>query len=78
MTLLRARWLGRLPYQEAWDLQRAFHDARACGRSGEDYLLLLEHPHTYTVGTGGDAANVLASAEELARLGAEVLRVDRG
>ena len=78
MTLLRARWLGRVPYQEAWDLQRAVHDGRASGRAGDDYLLLLEHPPTYTIGTGGDAGNILASREELARLGAELLRVDRG
>ena len=78
MSVLRARWLGRMPYQEAWDLQRAFHEGRASGRAAADYLLLLEHPPTYTIGTGGDAAHVLASPEELARLGAEVLRVDRG
>ena len=76
--MLRARWLGRMPYQEAWDLQRAFHEGRASGRAATDYLLLLEHPPTYTIGTGGNAANVLAAPEELARLGAEVLRVDRG
>ncbi len=78
MTLLRARWLGRVPYREAWDLQRAFHEGRASGRTAADHLLLLEHPPTYTIGTGGEAAHVLASPEELARLGAEVLRVDRG
>ncbi len=78
MSVLRARWLGRMPYQEAWDLQRAFHEGRASGRAADDYLLLLEHPSTYTIGTGGDASHVLASPEELARLGAEVLRVDRG
>lgn len=78
MTLLRARWLGRMPYQEAWDLQRAFHEGRASGRVAADYLLLLEHPPTFTLGTGGDAGNVLTSSEDLARLGAEVLRVDRG
>ncbi|MFH1329930.1 MAG: lipoyl synthase [Actinomycetota bacterium] len=76
--MLRARWLGRMPYQEAWDLQRAFHEGRASGRAAADYLLLLEHPPTYTIGTGGNAANVLATPEELARLGAEVHRVDRG
>jgi lipoic acid synthetase len=76
--MLRARWLGRMPYQEAWDLQRAFHEGRSSGRASADYLLLLEHPHTYTVGRGGDAANVLASPEELARLGAELHHVDRG
>ena len=44
MSRLRARWLGRLPYAEAWDLQRAIHDGRASGRTADDYLLLLEHP----------------------------------
>jgi lipoyl synthase len=78
VSLLRARWLGRVPYREAWDLQRAVHDGRASGRATDDYLLLLEHPPTFTLGTGAEAANVLTSAEELARLGAEVLRVDRG
>jgi lipoic acid synthetase len=78
VSLLRARWLGRMAYREAWDLQRAFHEGRASGRTGNDYLLLLEHPHTYTVGRGGDAAHVLASPEELSRLGAEVHHVDRG
>ncbi len=36
MSVLRARWLGRMPYQEAWDLQRAFHDGRASGRAAAD------------------------------------------
>jgi hypothetical protein len=67
-----------MPYREAWDLQRAFHRGRASGRAADDYLLLLEHPPTFTLGTGGDAAHVLTAPGELARLGAEVLRVDRG
>jgi lipoic acid synthetase len=78
VTLLRARWLGRVPYPEAWDLQRALHEGRASGRAAADYLLLLEHPPVYTVGRAGDGANLLASPEELARLGAEVHHVDRG
>ncbi len=78
MSLLRARWLGRMPYQEAWDLQRAFHEGRASGRAADDYLLLLEHPHTYTVGRSGDDSNLLVSPEELGRLGAELHHVDRG
>jgi lipoic acid synthetase len=78
VTLLRARWLGRLPYQEAWDLQRALHEGRAGGRTADDYLLLLEHPPTYTMGRAGSPANLLVSPEELARLGAELHHVDRG
>ncbi|WKZ83340.1 MAG: lipoyl synthase [Acidimicrobiia bacterium] len=78
MTRLRARWLGRLPYEEAWDLQRALHEGRVAGRTEDDYLLLLEHPHVYTVGRFSDGANVLITPEFAAAVGAEIHRVDRG
>ena len=52
--MLRARWLGRVPYHEADQLQRALHD-----RAADDYLLLLEHPHVYTLGTTADPEHVL-------------------
>jgi lipoic acid synthetase len=78
VTLLRARWLGRLPYDEAWDLQRAMHQGRVTGRTPDDYLLLLEHPPVYTVGRFGNPSNLLVSEEALAVLGAEFRRVDRG
>jgi lipoic acid synthetase len=53
-SALRVRWLGRVDYREAADLQRALHE-----RSEQDHLLLLEHPHTYTLGTRADPAHVL-------------------
>jgi len=77
VTQLRVRWLGRLPYEEAWDLQRSFHEGRVNGRHANDYLLLLEHPHTYTVGRFSDGGNLL-SAESAVAMGAEVHKVDRG
>ena len=77
-ALLRARWLGRLPYEEAWDLQRALHEGRVEGRTPDDYLLLLEHPHVYTVGRFSSGSNVLVSPEAAAAVGAEIHRVDRG
>lgn len=43
-----------------------------------DTLLLLEHPHTYTLGRRGKHSDILASPTELARLGVEVRRADRG
>ena len=76
--LLRTRWLGRMAYREAWDLQRAFWEGRRNGRSDADYLLLVEHPHVYTVGRNGDGSHLLASAERLAELGAERFDIDRG
>ncbi|MBX7159246.1 MAG: lipoyl synthase [Acidimicrobiia bacterium] len=74
---LRARWLGRVGYREAWDLQRALFDARVRDE-GEDYMLLVEHPHTYTCGRRTDPAHLLRTPEEYAALGAEVVDVDRG
>jgi lipoyl synthase len=70
LSTLRVRWLGRVPYGEADALQRALH-----GRAADDYLLLLEHPHVYTLGTQADPAHVLVPP---ASVGAELARVDRG
>ncbi len=75
---LRVRWLGRVPYDEAHDLQRAIWDGRSTGRSRDDYLLLLEHPHTYTVGRNGDGSNLKISDDALASIGAEFVFTDRG
>ncbi len=69
--------LGLAPYREAWDLQRRLVEARHAGDI-PDVLLLLEHPHTYTIGRRGDENEVLASPEYLASLGAAVIEVDRG
>jgi len=73
--LLRTRWLGRLPYVEAWDLQRAIHEGKVVGRTQDDYLLLLEHPPVFTIGRNGDASNLLVDRNQLAT---EVHHVDRG
>jgi lipoic acid synthetase len=67
---MRIRWLGRVPYGEAWALQRALSR-----RSSEDYLLLLEHPPVYTLGTHGELDHVLVDP---ASVGADLVRVDRG
>ena len=67
---LRVRWLGSVPYGEAADLQHALFEY---GR--EDWLLLLEHPHVYTLGANADLKNVLV---EPASVGADCLRTDRG
>lgn len=67
---MRARWLGRVPYAEAWDLQRAL-----AARAKDDYLLLVEHGPIFTLGSHADPANVLVDP---ATVGAELLQVDRG
>lgn len=74
---LEATWLGRVPYREAWALQRRLAATRAEGRIG-DRLLLLEHPAVLTLGRHADEGHVRATAGELARRGIEVIRVERG
>lgn len=75
---MRTRWLGRVQYDEAWDLQKAIWEGRATGRTADDYVLLLEHPHTYTVGRNGDGSNLNIPTSDLSALGATVVDVDRG
>jgi lipoate-protein ligase B len=75
---LRARWLGRLAYREAWAIQRALAAARAEGRLTEDQLLLLEHDPVLTLGRRATEAHVVALPEMLAERGIEVVRVERG
>ncbi|MCZ7529157.1 MAG: lipoyl synthase [Acidimicrobiia bacterium] len=70
MNRLRVRWLGRVPYAQADVLQRAWHE-----RTSDDRLLLLEHPHVYTLGTNADPGHVLVPPADV---GAELVRADRG
>ena len=73
------RRLGRVPYAEGLDLQRALVAERQQG-CVDDLLLLLEHPHVLTLGVKGDGGlgHILASAGELASRGVEVHETGRG
>jgi lipoyl(octanoyl) transferase len=71
------RRLGLVPYPEAWALQRRLADARRDGLI-PDTLLLLEHPHTYTIGRSGTRDHVFLSEAELRARGITCLEVDRG
>ena len=67
---LRVRWLGRVPYREALDLQHALFES---GTS--DHLLLLEHLPVYTLGVRATTEHILTPP---ATVGADLARVDRG
>jgi len=75
--LLQVDHLGTVPYRPAWELQDELADQRRGRRIG-DRLLLLEHFPVYTIGRGGDPANMLATPERLREIGAELIRIDRG
>ena len=57
-------------YQDAHALQHALFQ-----HSPDDHLLLLEHPHVFTLGVRADPTNLLVDAEAF---GAEVVETDRG
>ena len=67
---LRVRWLGRVRYAEALDLQR-----RLFSHSNDNYLLLVEHDHVFTAGPSADEANLLVDPAEVS---ADCVRIDRG
>jgi lipoic acid synthetase len=68
--VLRIRSLGTVPYHEATALQHAL--AR---EAQDDYLLLLQHPHVYTLGAHADKRHVLVDP---AAVGATLEHTDRG
>ena len=74
---ITARWLGRIAYRDAWDLQKRVAAARADALIG-DQLLLLEHPPVLTLGRQAEASHVLAPPALLQARGVEVIRVERG
>ena len=71
------RRLGLVAYEDAWALQSRLAGARRAGLV-PDTLLLLEHPHTYTIGRSGTRDHVYLDAAELSRRGIICLEVDRG
>ena len=74
---VRASWLGRVPYRQAWDLQAALVRELRDG-TGQDTLLLLEHPHVFTLGKAASADDLLWDEAERHRKGVEVVWSDRG
>ena len=74
---MKTVWLGEVGYREALDLQFDHVDRRAA-RKIPDTLLLLTHPHVYTLGRTGDDANILVPKGALAAEGIPVERVSRG
>src|SRR5262245_43251089 len=69
--LLRARWLGRVPYREALAVQQSLFE-----RGNEQHLLLLEHEHVFTYGRHADLATNLRC--DPAAVGADFVAVTRG
>lgn len=74
---LQVRRLGRVAYDDALALQKQIETETIADRRF-DHLLLLEHPHTFTIGRRSSEAGVLATADLLRSMGVEVFETDRG
>ena len=75
--ICEARWLGNVSYDDGLRLQeRSVEDLRT-GNAPEQ-LLLLEHPHVFTLGRGADSGNILADQQQLRSNLVEVHETGRG
>lgn len=68
------RWLGRVPYEEAFALQTKILEQKIAAPDAPDELLLLEHDPVYTMGRTPD----LASLRDETQLPHPVVRINRG
>ncbi|WP_301915793.1 lipoyl(octanoyl) transferase LipB [Phocaeicola coprophilus] len=73
---------GVISYPEAWQRQIELFDelvnAKQEGRPYVNRIVFCQHPHVYTLGRHGKAANMLLSEEQLERIGASLFHIDRG
>lgn len=74
---------GLIVYAEAWQRQEELFNQRLVSKAGQDadaldHIILCEHPHVYTLGRSGKAANMLMTDEQLKRIGASYYHIDRG
>ena len=76
-TGIMASWLGTIDYPAAWSWQRELFLARLEGDI-DDTLMLLEHPHTYTLGRRAIEEDLVYDQSQRAARGIALFNVDRG
>ncbi|HEX3007818.1 MAG TPA: lipoyl(octanoyl) transferase LipB [Bacteroidales bacterium] len=70
-------------YKETWDYQEQLFEEVVEKKKQLDgnvpgYLILVEHPHVYTLGRSGDENNLLIQPEFLKSINATYYRINRG
>lgn len=80
--------LGLKDYKETWDFQEKLlseivqakidNKRNSKNTPTDNYLLIVEHPHVYTLGKSGDLKNLLLSEEELKERGIDYYPINRG
>ena len=77
MKQLLVQRLGLVDYESAFAIQKDTELAVKTG-SQPDTLLLLEHPHTLTIGRRGDSSSVLLDPEQLRTRNVTLFETNRG
>ena len=75
--MLLVQRLGLVDYESGLAIQKKTEAAVKTGLA-PDTLLLLEHPHTLTIGRRGDSASVLLNEEQLKSRNVSVFETNRG
>lgn len=80
--------LGNRDYKGTWEYQeqlfKSIIDLKIENRKNNsqlptpNFLLLVEHPHVYTLGKSGDISNLLLSDKKLQEKGATFYKINRG
>lgn len=92
MNTIRVKDLGLIDYQEAWDLQESMMQEGLQIKSLkfqkdsdltqippiENHLLIVEHPHVFTLGKSGAMENLLVNNQHLKDIGATFVKTNRG
>ncbi|MBA4250634.1 MAG: lipoyl(octanoyl) transferase [Chlorobiaceae bacterium] len=69
--------LGFVDYKKTWDFQKELLNERK-NNLIDDTLLLLEHPHTYTLGKTANKNNLIGSEDFLSKKSISIFEIDRG
>lgn len=92
MNTIKVKDLGLIDYQEAWDLQESMMQEGLQIKSLkfqkdsdltqippiENHLLIVEHPHVFTLGKSGAMENLLVNNQHLKDIGATFVKTNRG
>lgn len=74
--------LGTMPYGEAWAYQQQLFDEairrKSEGKDVENNFLIVEHPHTLTMGKYAHETNLLFNEQYLNAKGVSLFYIDRG
>jgi len=81
MNICYLDW-GIVSYEEAWKRQTELFDtiitAKVNHRPYQNYIIMCEHPHVYTLGRSGKENNMLLGEKQLKAIDATLYHIDRG